>query len=208
MSVHQHAVSGRTPLNHICQFFDSDESRAECIGAFLLEGYQAGDQLIVVARARYWREISDFLSAHGVPVADAIEKGRISVHDAADTLRRLSPNGPPNATAFDAIIGTLMRETSRRGRVCAYGEMVDILAQRGDFDDVMKLETLWNGLADRVPFSLMCGYSAAHFVAVATHSNLRSICAAHSRVDRSSQDPLAAWLLTAAHNGATSALSN
>ena len=66
--------------------------------------------------------------------------------------------------------------------------------------DAIKLEHLWCALGERVPFFLMCGYSAAHFVATATHRALREICGAHTAVHRHSQDPLATWLLNAAHN--------
>ena len=75
-----------------------------------------------------------------------------------------------------------------------------MLAQRGELADAIKVEHLWNALGERVPFFLMCGYSAAHFVATATHRALREIRGAHTAVHRHSQDPLATWLLNAAHN--------
>ena len=68
--------------------------------------------------------------------------------------------------------------------------------------DAIKLEHLWNRLSERAPLFLLCGYSAAHFVATATHRALRDICSAHSSVHRNAQDPLATWLLNTAHNAA------
>jgi hypothetical protein len=113
----------------------------------------------------------------------------------------LSRNGEPDAGAFEAVISTTVLQMARGGRVRAYGEMVDILAQRTDMADVLKLERLWNDLGERTAMSLMCGYSAAHFVASNTHAVLRQICRAHSHVHRSNADPLAAWLLASAHPG-------
>jgi hypothetical protein len=82
--------------------------------------------------------------------------------------------------------------------------MVDMLAQRGELKEAVKLEGLWNDLSEHVPVFLMCGYSAAHFVSTSTHRALLEICKAHSGVHRDTQDPLGEWLLTAAHNGASS----
>ena len=98
-------------------------------------------------------------------------------------------------------MGTAVATLAAAGaRVRAYGEMVDMLAQRGDLTEAIKLEHLWNRLGERTPFFLLCGYSAAHFVTTSTHRALREICSAHSGVHRHAQDPLANWLLTSAHN--------
>jgi len=201
MTVRECVRRGPIASEHIVQFFDSDESRAECVAEFLAEGYRQGEPAIVVARPANWASAYAQLDALGVPVQQAITDGMIVVKDANDTLRRLSRNGPPDPGAFEAVVGKAVAGLARRGgRVRAYGEMVDMLAQRGDFADAIKVETLWNRLGERIPFIMLYGYSAAHFVATATHRALREICSAHSGVHRHAQDPLATWLLNAAHN--------
>jgi MEDS: MEthanogen/methylotroph, DcmR Sensory domain len=200
MTVRDRVVRGPVASEHIVQFFDSDESRAECVAAFLAEGHRAGEPAFVAARPVNWASMSLLLQAQGIPVQQAIATGMIVVHDADDTLRRISRNGSPDREAFDAIIGKAVGRLASRGpRVRAYGEMVDMLAQRSELPDAIRLEALWNRLGERTPFFLLCGYSAAHFVATATHRVLRDICAAHSRVHRHAQDPLATWLLNSAH---------
>jgi DcmR-like sensory protein len=201
MSVRECVVRGPIASEHIVQFFDSDESRAKCVAEFLAEGYRAGEPAIVVAKAANWTNMVEQLEARNVPVQKAIADGLIVTKEANDTLRRLSRHGSPDRGAFESVIGKAVATVGRRGgRVRAYGEMVDMLAQRGELADAIGLEALWNGLGERVPFFLLCGYSAAHFVATATHPALRDICAAHSSVHRHVQDPLATWLLNSAHN--------
>jgi hypothetical protein len=206
MTVRERVVRGSIASEHIVQFFDSDESRAECVAAFLADGYRAGEPAIVVARPVNWASMSELLQAQSIPVQQAITDGMIVVHDANEALRRISRSGSPDGEAFDAIVGKAVGRLAHRGpRVRAYGEMVDMLAQRGELPDAIKLEALWNRLGERIPFLLLCGYSAAHFVPTAAHRALRDICAAHSSVHRHAQDPLATWLLNSAHNapGAT-----
>lgn len=186
---------------HIVQFFDSDESRAECVAEFLAEGIASGEPAIIVARRTNWAATLELLNGRGVPVQRAIDEGMVVVQDADETLRGIRRSNVPDASAFDSVIGKAVANLALRGgRVRAYGEMVDRLAQNGELADAIKLETLWNRLGERTPFLLLCGYSAAHFVATATHRALRDICSAHSSVHRHSQDPLATWLLNAAHN--------
>jgi len=200
MTVRDRVVAGAAS-EHIVQFFDSDESRVETVAGYLAEGYRRGEPLVVVARSSNWTAIVEHLQALNVPVQKLIAREALLFKDATDTLRQLSRNGVPDAGAFEALIAPAVLRMARRGRVRAYGEMVDILAQRTDMLDVLRLEHFWNDLAERTALSLMCGYSAAHFVATNTHAALRHICRAHTHVHRSTADPLASWLLASAHPG-------
>ena len=201
MTVRNHVIRGAVASEHIVQFFDTDESRADIVASFLDDGYQAGEPIVVVARPANWALMTERLQLLGVPVHSAIANGSLVVRDANQTLDEISRFGSVDAAAFEAVVGKAVMTLGRRGRVRAYGEMVDMLAQRGELAEAIKLEGLWNDLGERASSVLMCGYSAAHFVSTSTHRALLEICKAHSGVNRHAQDPLANWLLTAAHNG-------
>lgn len=189
-------VSDRQPRSeHLVQFFDSDETRREATGRFLAEGYASGAAIVVIARPLNSAAIVDHLEKAGADMPRDLASDRITMLDAADTVEQISRNGSPDPARFEEIVGALVERRLRHGSLYAYGEMVDLLAQRGDFADAARLEEYWNQLLARCPLSLMCGYSAAHFVAAGTERTLRSICAAHTAVRVDSQDPLAAWLL-------------
>ena len=198
MGVHDRVSRSRPGPSHFVQFFDSDDTRQEAVAGFLGEGYLSGSSLIIVARPVVSKADLDRLERGGAPIERGLRSGRITALDAAETLRRISRSGSPDARLFEAIVGGLVTRVSRQGPVHAYGEMVDILAQRGDFTDARLLEELWNRLLERASISLLCGYAAAHFVAPASHDALRDICTAHSSIRVDPQDPLAAWLLSQA----------
>jgi DcmR-like sensory protein len=204
MSVRNRTVRGSVSSEHIVQFFDTDESRAQNAATFLAKGYAAGEPMIVVARRANWAAMVEHLEILGVPVGRAAADGTLVVKDADETLQRFSRGGMPIAALFDATIGEAVTALSARGRVRAYGEMVDMLAQRGDLNEAVTLEGFWNDLSERVPLFLMCGYSAAHFVSTSTHRALLEICKAHSGIHRDIEDPLGDWLLSSAHDAARS----
>jgi len=201
MTVRECVVRGSNGSEHIVQFFDSDESRAECVARFLADGFYVGEPAIVVAKPSNWAGILEQLETLGVPVQNAIANGMFVIKDATETLRRVTRSDVPDADAFQATVGKSLAALAERGtRIRAYGEMVDMLAERGELAEAIKLEHLWNALGERVPLVLLCGYSAAHFVATGTHRALREICGAHTAVHCHTQDPLATWLLNSAHN--------
>jgi DcmR-like sensory protein len=204
MGVRECVVPGDSISEHIVQFFDSDESRADSVARFLTEGFRNAEPAIVIARPATWAAIVDRLEAFKVPVQRVLADGRLLVKDAAATLQRICRLGSLDPELFELYMARPTEALGRGRRLRAYGEMVDLLAQRGELNEVLALENLWNELGERTPLVLMCGYSAAHFVSTATHRALRDICGAHSQVHQHAQDPLANWLLTTAQRAAGS----
>ena len=187
--------------DHVVQLFDCDETRADRVAEFLAEGYQLGEPLIVVARPYVWPAVIERLQALGVNPNQAAAEGMLVVKNAEDTLRRLSRGGLPDPDLFQESVGKALSVLATRGpRVRAYGDMVDILAERDELESALALEAVWNVVSEKVPVRLLCGYSAAHFISAANHRALREICAAHSGVHQHAHDPLASWVLTKAHN--------
>lgn len=182
---------------HLLQLFDTPESLANVVSTFLHEGWEHGDNLLVAAKPAHWRVTSRRLERRGCPVFDAIEGGRLTVLDAADTLKAITREGSPDAARFHAEIGALVERLAAASPtgLRIYGELVEVLAEEGDFDGARQLENLWNGLRQRVPFTLLCGYSAAHFADSRHAAALRAICATHTCVRRNASDLLGSWLL-------------
>jgi len=183
---------------HICQFFDSDESRADAAAVFLADGVRAREHTIAVVPPAQWTLILERLHARGIAVGEPMAEGRLVVFDAGSTLARISPRGRLSPFAFNEVMGAALQGLS--GRIRGYGVMVDILAGRGEFAEALELEELWNRVGEMVPLTTLCGYLAAHFVGTSTHRCLREICLAHTDVHRDPQDALADWVLNTAHH--------
>ena len=103
--------------------------------------------------------------------------------DAHEALATFMVGDTPNATLFEEHIGGLIAHTlGRRTRavVRAYGGMVDVLWQDGRTDAAIRLAILWNTLARKHGFALLCGYSMGNCYKKA--EQFQEICRQHTDV--------------------------
>jgi len=94
-------------------------------------------------------------------------------------------DGSPSPERFEEVVGGLLRTIEERfpGRqIRAFGEMVDLLCQRGQPEAAATLEELWNDLGGRRNFSLLCGYRLDVFDRDSQVSALPHVCGAHSHI--------------------------
>ena len=165
------------------------------MSAFLLEGFGRGEALLIVATPQHLELLKGKLQAAGVNVRAAERANRIVMLDAAQTLDKFMRREGPNSAAFDEVVGSLVARLAGGKRVCIYGEMVDVLAERGNYKAAQQLEELWNALGRRESFTLFCGYASGHFGDPRTATALQEICASHSHLHRKKEDLLAEYLL-------------
>jgi hypothetical protein len=195
MPFRETVVRGSDAHDHIVQFFDTLDSLGATVGDFARAGLAANEAVLIVARGEAWRKIAGCLTARGEDVDGAVRRGELVVRDAAALLSQFTRIGWPDRARFEAVVGRLVGELARRGKLRVYGEIVDVLAADGDFGAAVELERLWNDLARRETFSLFCGYSALHFGPQGNSEALKLICRCHSAARADVEDDLATWLL-------------
>jgi hypothetical protein len=180
---------------HHLQLFDSSKSLADAVGVFLVAGFARGEPLLIVATPQHRELLTRRLEDAGINVREAELASRLVMLDAEQTLDKVMRQSMANPVAFDEVIGTLVARIANDRRVCIYGEMVDVLAARGNYKAAHQLEHLWNALGRRESFTLFCGYASGHFGDPKTAKALADICAAHSHLHRKKDDLLAEFLL-------------
>jgi hypothetical protein len=180
---------------HIVQLFDSSKSLAETVANFLWMALDRGDNVLVAATPPHIHLLTGRLEDRGWSVREAIAAKRMVVLDANATLDTFMRQNTPNAVAFDEVVGTAVRQLSDGCRVWIYGEMVDVLAAKGNYKGAHALEELWNQLGKRECFTLFCGYASGHFGDARHTGMLNEICKSHTHVHRKADDLLAEYLL-------------
>jgi hypothetical protein len=173
--------------------FDAPRSLADAVSHFLIEGRAHGDHLFVIARASHWQLIHAYLERRGVNADDPTE--RLTVLDARKLRTRMMRRGVLDPARTEETLDGLIAElSSGTNALRVYGEIVELFAEEGNFEQACTLEDYWNHLQEKYRFVLLCGYSAAHFADPGNAQYLRDLCARHTSVKSHSADSLGTWL--------------
>ena len=178
---------------HVVQLFDAPRSLADAVSHFLIEGRARGEHLLVIARASHWQLIRAYLERRAFPVDDGAVA--LTVIDARKIRTRIMRRGLLDPGRMEDTLGTMLTEfaTAPRG-LRVYGEIVELFAEEGNFEQACTLEDYWNHLQEKYHFTLMCGYSAAHFADPRNSHHLREVVGRHTSVKSHSADSLGSWL--------------
>jgi hypothetical protein len=175
---------------HAVRFYEDDKSLCRIVSSFIQEGLALDQPALVIATAPHVTCILDNLRAAAIDV-DALKRdGNLTLLDARETLDRFMVNGVPDADFFRATTSQVLQDIAR-GRnktIRAYGEMVDVLWKDGLSSAAIRLEMLWNRLANTHDFSLLCGYAMGNFYKDAT---IEDVCRHHTHIVEPTGEPIA-----------------
>src|SRR3954469_21526995 len=145
--------------DHVVQVYQDERFLSDSVTEYLAAALNRGEAAIVIATPEHRTLFEEALLARGVDVARATRDAQLRMLDAHETLARFMSAGAPEWHAFHAFVGGAIAELRLQyPAVRAYGEMVDILWQRGERDAAIRLEGYWNELARLQTFSLFCAY--------------------------------------------------
>src|SRR5687767_14804177 len=165
--------------DHFVQLYQELDVLTEAVARYIDTGLARGEAAIVIATPAHRAEFVARIAG----AQAAIAEGRFHVLDAEDTLARFMANGMPQWQPFREAIGGLIAELRLRyPTVRAYGEMVDVLWQRGEREAAIRLEEYWNDLGRLQTFSLFCAYRMDALDRDQYGGALESVCKVHSHL--------------------------
>lgn len=176
--------SSRIPTMHAHDvlFYDSERRLCRAIADFFSAGLSAGEPVIFIGTLQHRDIVRDELVVRGHDFNEAVRIGELTYLEANETLSRFMVNNRPNRIAFDRVIGGLIAQVSAGRTVTAFGELVDILWRAGNGESAIEVEQLWNELATRYHFKLLCGYDIRNFSSTAASAQFENICDLHRHV--------------------------
>jgi hypothetical protein len=181
--------------DHFVTFFDAAASRAAAVASFVEHARARKQPVAVFATGAHWECIVEAVISKGGDLSTAFTDGTLVFRDAELALYDISRGGYPDRVLFDEYLRSVLQRFGSVRPVNVYGELVDVLASRGDFAAAVRLEGLWNDLLRREQIRLMCGYDATHFAPDGSSARLRAICDCHRETRMASEDVLGRWLL-------------
>jgi PAS domain S-box-containing protein len=182
---HRDALAHGHAHNHAVQFYDSESFLSSVVTEFLADGIRRREPVVVIATPSHRSAFVSGLRGAGVKVAPARREGLLLLLDARGCLDRFMDGAVPNPARFERTMSRVFTRTSRThggALVRAYGEMVDLLWKDGNTEGAIQLEELWNDLANRYQFSLLCAYAMGNFYRASDADQFRRICGQHTHV--------------------------
>ena len=168
--------------NHIAQIYQDEDFLIDALSHFVTTGLAQGDGLVVIATPEHWDACVRRLESGELPLRDAARHGQLVVLDAGKTLSRFMVDGMPDWKRFQDAVGTVINRTRRQyAKIRAFGEMADILWQRGERLAAIRLEQLWSHLVKVQDLALCCAYRIDNLDDTA-YGALARVCEMHSHV--------------------------
>jgi hypothetical protein len=159
-------VADAAPCDHIVQLYQDQEFLNRAVCRFAGAALANGEGIILVPTLTHWNGIRPRLEAEGVDVEAARERGQLTVVDADELLPRFMRDAMPDSPIFLGLAGNLIAQAYAGGRyqkVRWWGEMVNVLWERGDVAASMNLEDLFDHLAKQHDIAIFCSFLMDNF---------------------------------------------
>ena len=149
---------------HEVEFRSNATSLWDSLAGSLERALRADCTVILVAEAPNRDAVHRTLQSRGVDMTRAAAEGRYVSLDVAETLAAFMVNGRLDEARFwesvtDLGATALKASTRNDPRVVACGECAPVLWRNGQAAAALRLEQLWDELANTQNVDVLCGYS-------------------------------------------------
>jgi hypothetical protein len=161
-----HVLSHAGPQDHVVQLYQDQDFLNRAVCRFAGAALANGEGVILVPTVEHWNAFRPRLEAEGVNVKDAQASGQLSIVDADELLPRFMQKALPDGPMFLGLAGEIIARTRGAGRfpkVRWWGEMVNVLWERGDVAASMNLEDLFDRVAHEQDIAIFCSFVMDNF---------------------------------------------
>ena len=159
-------VENAGPCDHIVQLYQDEDFLSRAVCRFAGGALANGEGIILVPTPAHWNAIRPRLEAEGVDVKAARERGQLTVVDSDECMPRFMRNSMPDSSIFLGLAADVIgqaRAGVRYQKVRWWGEMVNVLWERGDVAASMSLEDQFDQLAKKHDIAIFCSFLMDNF---------------------------------------------
>lgn len=159
----------------------------EAVAAWIMPPLENGGAAILMCTPTSAAAIRHDLDAIGFDTGDLERKGRLLPLDAETLISRFLEDDTPDAARFRAVLHDVVAQArsacpGAAPEVRAWGEMVNLLWQRGERAAARRIETLWNEVVHAERIRRLCSYHIDNLDPATHDGPLREICDGHSQL--------------------------
>lgn len=140
-------------------YYYSDRSLITSLNHYIGAGLAVGDACIVIATPNHIKKLNKELAKNLDFSLDEARNTNYIAVNAEAILADFIKNGRIDKKKFYSIFGQIIKEAEKKGKpIRAYGEMVSVLWENGHKASAIRLEKIWNEIAQKHSFALFCAY--------------------------------------------------
>jgi MEDS: MEthanogen/methylotroph, DcmR Sensory domain len=154
------------PRDHIVQLYQDEQFLNRAVCRFAASAIANGEGVILVPTAAHWNAFRPRLEAEGVDTDAAQKSGQLTIVDADKLLPQFMRDAMPDAPVFLGLAADVIAQARGGGRyqkVRWWGEMVNVLWERGDVAASMDLEDQFDRLAHEHEIAIFCSFVMDNF---------------------------------------------
>lgn len=154
------------PRDHIVQLYQDQQFLNRAVCRFAVSAIANGEGVILVPTKAHWSAFRPCLEAEGLDTDAAQASGQLTVVDADELLPQFMRDAMPDAPVFLGLAADLIASARAGGRypkVRWWGEMVNVLWERGDVAASMDLEDQFDRLAHDHEIAIFCSFIMDNF---------------------------------------------
>jgi hypothetical protein len=154
------------PQDHIVQLYQDQQFLNRAVCRFAASAIANGEGVILVPTVAHWDAFRPRLEQEGIDVKAAESRGQLTIVDADDLLPTFMRDTMPDSPVFLGLAADVISQAKGEGRyskVRWWGEMVNLLWERGDVAASMALEDLFDELAHKQDIAIFCSFLMDNF---------------------------------------------
>ncbi|MGH7715952.1 MAG: MEDS domain-containing protein [Vulcanimicrobiaceae bacterium] len=152
--------------DHIVQLYQDEKFLSRAVCRFAAAAIANGEGVILVPTAAHWEAFRPRLEAEGVDVDAAQARHQLTVVDADELLPHFMRDAIPDAPLFLGLAADVVAQARGGGgarKLRWWGEMVNVLWERGDVAASMNLEDLFDRVSREQNVAVFCSFLMDNF---------------------------------------------
>jgi two-component system, cell cycle response regulator DivK len=145
---------------HVVRFYDRDDELCQTLAEFVTEGVRRGERIVLLVTAAHWASTRELLVWCEIDFDAVMQDEQVIVVDAHHLLSEIVHSGSIDTQRFKSRLDHTLARVQPPLRV--FGEVVSLLAARGQLDAAIEIEELGHALAHGTQSSVLCAYDRRH----------------------------------------------
>lgn len=177
-------IASGAKCNHHVQLYESEEHLFKIVSSFIVPAIKSDDAVVIIAGKRRIEALEVCFREQSVSTERIKHQHQLVFVDAemlADTV--LSDGSTFESEKVEQFLVELFTRVQKNyRRVFVYGELVNILCERGNHTGALELEQLWSRFVLGRDITLLCGYDMNNFKDGGLNNIFDRICHQHTQI--------------------------